>query len=595
MRNNRGSLSKNWLILTVTIVILGISFRVAHLGDKIFWVDEVATITRVAGYTRSQILEEIQALDIINAADLLHYQQLNSDQTFSDTINALVQSPEHAPLYFILARFWLQLFSDSIVALRSFSVFFGLLCLPAIYYLALVLFKSQTASIISLMFLSISPFYVAYSQEARPYSLWIFLILTSSISFLQALRTKSNFYWIAYLITTIVNLYTSLFSWLILLAQGCYLILFLSKKNRYILKKSLFILLASLVVFIPWVWVIVNHWQQLQANTSWMNESLKLSEKATIWVATILLIFGNLPLSPNLDLVVVVRILLFLLFLLLVTLGLYYLIKKSFFINYQILFAVTGINLLVLFTLIKLFNSNLSIKTILDPIPAIGITTAFGLLFLVIYSLIFLINKNPQISKYLVLSLGSLPTATLIISDLLLQDQRSATPRYFIPAQLAIILIVSYLLSYKIDLFSPIAKITLSGLLILGIISCSLTWQDSPQFQKSRNYHNTAIENIINQTANPLIISDSQQIMDLLSLSHNLKPQVAIKLFTANDEISPQYLSDFSQQDIFIFNPNQALLQSIKSQNNLLIKEVYRPALRISGEIYLSLWSVEYF
>ncbi|MDJ0745902.1 MAG: hypothetical protein QNJ32_21415 [Xenococcaceae cyanobacterium MO_167.B27] len=46
----------SWLIITITILILGISFLLTHVGDKIFWVDEVATITRVYGYTRSQII-----------------------------------------------------------------------------------------------------------------------------------------------------------------------------------------------------------------------------------------------------------------------------------------------------------------------------------------------------------------------------------------------------------------------------------------------------------------------------------------------------------------------------------------------------------
>lgn len=579
----------------VAILILGISFRVAHLGDKIFWVDEVATITRVSGYTRSQILAEVQQQDIIYASDLLKYQQLSPEKTFSDTINALVQSPEHAPLYYILTRFWLQLFGNSIVVLRSLSIIFGLLCLPSIFLLAQELFNSKNASRIALSFLSISPFYVAYSQEARHYSLWTLLILTTSILLLKSLKYKNNIYWYSYLLVTILNLYTSLFSWLILFAQGCYLMLL---KDRNNIKKFLFINLICLITFIPWVWVILNNWYQLQDNTSWMNEPMKLGEMIAVWVGSILLIFGNLPLSPELDIIIVVGILILLIFLLSIILAIYYLTRKSFVINSKLLFILAAINFTVLFISIKISDRNLPIKSIFDPVPIIGITTAFGLLFLVLYSGIFTSKKAPNKIKYFILSLFSIPTVTLILSDFILQDQRSATPRYLIPAQLAIILTVTYLLSQKKSAIAQrlaegeIAKMTFNGLLILSIVSCSLTWQNSPQFQKSRNYHNPAIANIINQSRNPIIISDAEQIMDLLSMSHKLNSQVAIKIVNSTDKISSQKFDKFSEQDIFIFNPNNTVIQNIKKIDNITVKEVYKPHLRIPGEIYLSLWSV---
>ena len=586
----------SWLIVTITILILGISFRLAHLGDKIFWIDEVATITRVSGYTRSQIIAETKEQDIIYASDLLRYQRLNSDKTFSDTIDALVQSPEHAPFYFILTRFWLQLFGNSIVAIRSLSVIFGLLCLPSIYYLSQELFESQTASWMSLLLLSVSPFYVAYSQEARPYSLWTLLILTTSNLLLKALKKNRNTYWYGYLLTTIISIYTSLLSWLVLLSHGCYLII-LKNKNKYALKNYSIIVIASLITFLPWLWVIVNHWYQLQDNTSWMDEPMKIGEMTTVWVASILLIFGNLPLSPELDLVGVVGILILSIVLLLMILSLYSLTRKSYIINYKILAGIGVINIIFLFGSLKVFTKNLPLQVILNPTPLIVITTAFGLLFLVLYSLIFVSNKAPQRIKYFLISLFLVPTATLIISDFIFQDQRLARPRYIIPAQLAIILIITYLLSYKINNASKIARLTFNLVLILGVVSCSLTWQDSPQFQKSRNSHNPAIEKIINQTTNPLVISDSEQILDLLSLSHNLEPQVAIKLFTSIDEISPEYFSDLKnikpKQNIFLFNPNSTFLQSIEAQKDLIITEIYKPHLRIPWEIYLSLWSIQ--
>ena len=97
-------------------------FRVAHLDQKVFWVDEVATVIRAAGYTKTEVIAQLATGKLHTPTDLLAYQQITPERTLADTLSALVQSPEHAPLYFLLTRFWMQLFGSSMVAVRSFSV-----------------------------------------------------------------------------------------------------------------------------------------------------------------------------------------------------------------------------------------------------------------------------------------------------------------------------------------------------------------------------------------------------------------------------------------------------------------------------------------
>jgi uncharacterized membrane protein len=46
-------------LLVILLLILGIFFRIAYLDRKVYWVDEVATSIRVAGYTRTEVMEEI--------------------------------------------------------------------------------------------------------------------------------------------------------------------------------------------------------------------------------------------------------------------------------------------------------------------------------------------------------------------------------------------------------------------------------------------------------------------------------------------------------------------------------------------------------
>ena len=200
------------LCLLVIVLLLGVFFRFTKLEAKIFWVDEVSTTVRVSGYTISEVIDDLRAKDIINRQDLLKYQAINRKRGLKDTWQALTQSPEHAPLYFLLTRFWLQLWGDSIGVMRSLSAWLSLLVFPCLYWLLKELFNQPLISWLGIAFMSVSPFYVAYAQEARPYSLWTVTVLFMGASFLRAIRINKRQSWAYYTVTLILGFYTSLLS-----------------------------------------------------------------------------------------------------------------------------------------------------------------------------------------------------------------------------------------------------------------------------------------------------------------------------------------------------------------------------------------------
>ncbi|MFM6206710.1 MAG: hypothetical protein ACKPEZ_15080, partial [Planktothrix sp.] len=122
-------LQSKWLII---ILILGLIFRCVNLDQKVYWVDEVATTLRIYGYTQPEFVQEIAKKPVITIADLQQYQK-PGERTFQDTIHALTQSPEHAPLYFILVKFWVEIFGSSMMAIRSLSIVLSLLAFPCLY------------------------------------------------------------------------------------------------------------------------------------------------------------------------------------------------------------------------------------------------------------------------------------------------------------------------------------------------------------------------------------------------------------------------------------------------------------------------------
>jgi hypothetical protein len=104
-----------------------------------------------------------------------------------------------------------------------------------------------------------------------------------------------------------------------------------------------------------------------------------------------------------------------------------------------------------------------------------------------------------------------------------------------------------------------------------------------------------AIATVINQTRPlagiskraPLVIAESTETMDLLSLSRNLAENVEIKILSQGD---PSIIPNLCQ-NIFLFNPSKEFRAAIIKQRS--IKPVYQPKLLIPGEISLTLWAIK--
>ncbi|MBX2999467.1 MAG: hypothetical protein KF893_13205 [Caldilineaceae bacterium] len=88
----------------------------------------------------------------------------------------------HPPLYYALLHGWLTLWgSASPLALRSFSILIGVLAIPAIWWLARILFPARSRrALLSVLLLTISPMHIFYSQEVRMYGLELLLGIVST-------------------------------------------------------------------------------------------------------------------------------------------------------------------------------------------------------------------------------------------------------------------------------------------------------------------------------------------------------------------------------------------------------------------------------
>ena len=77
----------------------------------------------------------------------------------------------HPPLYFWLFHIWIRLTGISEFAIRSFSVFLGLITTAVTYALTLRLSGRRLAASTALVLIALSPYHITWSQDARMYAL----------------------------------------------------------------------------------------------------------------------------------------------------------------------------------------------------------------------------------------------------------------------------------------------------------------------------------------------------------------------------------------------------------------------------------------
>lgn len=245
--------------LAVTLLALGIFFRFVNLDQKAYWFDETSTSLQISGYTDSEVTQQVLDGRVIGIKDLQKYQYPNPEKGAIDTIKGLAEKePQLTPLYFVMARFWVQWFGNSVAVTRSLSALISLLAFPGVYWLCMELFGSPLTGWIAIALICVSPFHVLYAQEARPYALWTVAILLSDASLLQAIRLQTKRSWGIYAATVILGLYSYLFSALVFIGHGIYVVVIERKRSSKTLIAYVIASLIGTITFVPWIFLLLQ-------------------------------------------------------------------------------------------------------------------------------------------------------------------------------------------------------------------------------------------------------------------------------------------------------------------------------------------------
>ncbi len=180
------------VIVLSLILAIATTMRLTRLGFQSEWNDEAISAVIAGGTTRQILTNQFHSL--------------------------------HPPGYYLALHFWRSLFGDSDFVLRLPSALMGIASVASMYLLGKFLFKKEVglwaAAITALM-----PFHLFYSQEMRMYSQLFLLSSLATLCQVQLWRNKKHFWWVLYLLVSLMGLYSHYLFTLIVAALGLFFIL----------------------------------------------------------------------------------------------------------------------------------------------------------------------------------------------------------------------------------------------------------------------------------------------------------------------------------------------------------------------------------
>ena len=180
----------------------------------------------------------IAALLILLAAFGTRFHALEAQSLWNDEGNSLrlaQRSPAdlvdaagrdiHPPGYYLLLKAWTQLAGESEFGLRSLSAFEGVLTVAFSMALSRLLFRARGAALLTGLLVTLNPFAIYYSQEARMYAQLGLLSVSSIWILVHFLAAQRRAPWIVALaVVNAAGMYTHYAFPFTLLAQGVVLV-----------------------------------------------------------------------------------------------------------------------------------------------------------------------------------------------------------------------------------------------------------------------------------------------------------------------------------------------------------------------------------
>ncbi|MBS3139031.1 glycosyltransferase family 39 protein [Candidatus Woesearchaeota archaeon] len=201
------------LAFLLVIVLLGTALRFYDIGAESLWTDEMLSVDHARQPSVGEVIEHVRAKE---AAPPLHY---------------------------VFLHYWVMAFGDSDVSVRVPSVIFSIASIILLYVIVKLFFSERTALIAAFLF-TISMQQVLYAQEARLYSMFMFIALLATYGFIRAFVMSSPSHHVMYFIALTMVLYTNYLTIVLVVFYGLVLFWKNKEKKKWSLYTSLALLLS---------------------------------------------------------------------------------------------------------------------------------------------------------------------------------------------------------------------------------------------------------------------------------------------------------------------------------------------------------------
>ena len=569
-----------FLTLIAGLVLLGVALRLYGLEHKIVWHDEVATRVLAAGATMAAQMQGLYHAQVLTAGQVLQYQQVQQSTSVLALIADLAQhDPQHPPLYYVLAKVWVDLWGDSVYALRTLSVLFSGLGLLAMYWFVHELAASRRAALMAMLLMGVSPLFILYGQEAREYALWTLTLLLSSAALLRALRVSRTVptlldqnklglaasrkdhvgesvgsarvwalsdvrrAWLLYGCSLLVAVYTSLSTLSLILVQ----ILYVAIVTRLQWSRALYGFIVSLstvgLLCLPWALNLLRNFEAFSASMAWSS------------------------------VIVIPRT-----------------------------------------AVLRILSLNVT-RNVFDFWPEVvqdqwlPIATSVACVTLIVAACVWVFRHTRRETRLYLLLLLVLPTSMLLLPDLLFGGIRSSNARYLMPVWLGVVAVLAFALDQAVDridqaledsrlrihqsmfysrrgLVKPVFWSAVLCLMALPIATNILHAQQQAPWTKSLSISLPEVAKIINQSANPLIVGNQERHHpgNLFALANLLKPETKMQLVPIALESS--WRLPAHKGDVFLYSPTDQFRRALEKNNQVKSTLVFE-------DLFLQLWKVE--
>ena len=568
------------LALIAGLVLLGVALRLYGLEQKIVWHDEVATRVLAAGATMAAQMQGLYHAQVLTAGQVLQYQQVQQDTSVLTLIADLAKhDPQHPPLYYVLAKVWVDLWGDSVYALRTLSVLFSGLGLLAMYWFVRELAARRRAALIAMLLLGVSPLFILYGQEAREYALWALTLLLSSAALLRALRVSRTVptlldqnkldlvasrkdhvgesvrfvtvwalsdvqrAWLLYGCSLLVAVYTSLSTLSLILVQ----VLYVAIVTRLQWLRALYGFIVSLsavgLLCLPWALNLLRNFEAFSASMAWSS------------------------------VIVIPRT-----------------------------------------AVLRILSLNVT-RNVFDFWPEVvqdqwlPIAASAACVTAIVAACVWVFRHTRRETRLYLLLLLVLPTSMLLLPDLLFGGIRSSNARYLMPVWLAVVAVLAIALDQALTLAARALErerssrgqgVFSSRQGVVGILLCLavlclvalpmatniLHAQQQAPWTKSLSISLPEVAKIINQSANPLMIGNQERHHpgNLFALANLLKPETKMQFLPIALESS--WRLPAHKGDVYLYSPTDQFRHTLEKNNQVKTILVFE-------DLFLQLWKVE--